>query len=398
MNSRIGVRILPPIALAVVFLFFPARLLRGAALSGLAVYALSFAYSLLAARSVTVKRADGTLRCRRNEAFAVSLRIENSSIFGFRGLLVADLTGPLRTEEAGRFLVSMPGRKRTTISYRAIAPERGEFRIGPASLRFSDPLGLFPREIVFPETSVLIVYPETRRIGTHMRSGVPQGALRVPDRAYEDITRFRSIRPYVQGDELRRINWKASARSRGLLTNEYLSALTAPLMIALNLDEGAYGLRNRYDRVERAIEGAASLVWQAAEEGQPVGFATNGTFRGNDAAPPVPPAPGNGIAIMDALARVAPRSGPKEKDSGGDKKIAEALNARESTDVVSLALSIQLPGRCRLAFVGPFPGEATARALFRARENGFSPEIYSIDPGEKSLAASYSRFFQLYQA
>lgn len=381
-DSRIGVQVLPPLAFAVIFLFFPPRALRGAALAGLAVYALSFVYSSLAVRSIAVKRADGTLRCRRNEAFAVSLRIENSSIFGFRTLLVADLTGPLRTEEAGRFLVSMPGRRRTTISYRALAPERGEFRVGPAALRLSDPLGLFPREIVFPETSVLIVYPETKRIGAHKRSGVPQGALRVPDRAYEDVSRFRSIRPYVRGDELRRINWKASARSRGLLTNEYLSALTAPLMIALNLGESAYGLRNRYDRVERAIEGAASLVWQAAAEGQPVGLATNGSFWGNTAAPPLPPAPGNGVAIMDALARVSLRS---KSEAQGDP------------DVVSIALSIQLPGRCRLAVVGPFPGEAAARSLFRARENGFSPEIYSIDPVEISNIASYSRFFQLYE-
>lgn len=375
-----GLRWIPPALLGLAFLILPGRAPRGAALAGIGVYALSYVYSALASRSLTVKRADAILRCFRNEPFAVTLRIENASRFPFAGVLVADLTGPLRAEGDGRILASFPGRSRASLSYSALAPERGEFRVGPAELRISDPLGLFPRSIVFPETSALIVYPETRRIGGSRPSGVPQGALRVADRAYEDVTRFRSIRPYLPGDELRRINWKASARSRSLVTNEYLSSLTSPLMIALDLDESGYARRSRYDDLERAVETAASLVRAASGQGQPVGFATNGRFWGGIAAPPMPPAPGNGTAIMDALARVGSFSGP------------------DGADAASIALSIQLPGRCRLAYVGPFPGQRSRSLLLRARERGFAVELRAVGRGEGPREPAAARFFQVFEA
>jgi uncharacterized protein (DUF58 family) len=384
-------RLLPPIALAIVFLFFPTRVLRASALAGLAVYALSFAYSALAARSIALRRAEPVLRCFRNEPFEVSLKLENASRFGFARLLVSDLTGPLSARDDGRFLLSLPGRARTTLAYGAVAPERGEFRLGPARLRLSDPLGLFPRDILFEETSALIVYPETRRTGGMPHSGLPQGDLRVADPAYEDPTRFRSIRPYLPGDEMRRINWKASARARKLLTNEYLCAMTEPLMIVLDIDEGSYPQRGRYERIETAIVGAASLVRRAAQLGQSVGFATNGLFWGDILAPPLPPGPGNELAIMDALARVRSRPRPDRAKAPPEREAA-----MEGTEgILSAALSVRLPGRCRLAYLGPFPGEETVGLLLRARRQGLSPEIHAVDPLSGERASAYARFFPL---
>jgi len=58
----------------------------------------------------------------------------------------------------------------------------------------------------------LIIYPEVLPLTRPLRSGLPAGTLPTRDQVYEDITRYRSLREYVRGDDARRINWKVSAR------------------------------------------------------------------------------------------------------------------------------------------------------------------------------------------
>jgi uncharacterized protein (DUF58 family) len=107
--------------------------------------------------------------------------------------------------------------------------------------------------------------------------GIPLGALISPNPLYEDLTRWRSLREYQSGDELRRINWKASARnsadpSATLLVNEYEAAISCPLVIFLNLDPAEYELRKRELYFERAIEAAAALCLMAARDRQELGL------------------------------------------------------------------------------------------------------------------------------
>ena len=84
--------------------------------------------------------------------------------------------------------------------------------------------------------------------------------IAVLNRLYEDVSRFRSLREYQPGDELRRINWKVSARLGKLHTTEYNPSLYFPILVLLNLCAPDYPLEGRYPHMERAIELAGSLV------------------------------------------------------------------------------------------------------------------------------------------
>ena len=90
--------------------------------------------------------------------------------------------------------------------------------------------------------------------------GLPAGSIRVDNPVYEDVTRYRSLREYLPGDSLRRVNWKASAKTGQLFVMDYLPLLHAPVLILLNLNSGDYPIRHRYHRIERAATLAASLV------------------------------------------------------------------------------------------------------------------------------------------
>jgi uncharacterized protein (DUF58 family) len=154
----------------------------------------------------------------------------------------------------------------------------------------------------------VIVYPAVFALTLEHRRGLPAGNLAVLNRLYEDVSRFRSLREYAPGDELRRINWKVSARLGRLHTTEYLPSLYFPVLVLLNLCSADYPLSMRHHLMERAIEVAASLVVYFAGLKQEVGLAAAGLMPGQQGFLSIPVRPGNshGVRILEALALVRP--------------------------------------------------------------------------------------------
>jgi hypothetical protein len=196
-------------------------------------------------------------------------------------LAATDSPGMLAVFRNNKRLCTLKGRSRLVIVWQVYCSDRGIFSLGPGNLRCGDPLGLFPFYAFSGERTRLVVYPAPGIIGIKTPNGIPLGALVSPNPLYEDLTRWRSLREYQRGDELRRINWKASARnSTGqadsaasvLLVNEYEAAVSCPLMVFLNLDPAEYALRQRELYFERAIEAAAALCLMASRDRQELGI------------------------------------------------------------------------------------------------------------------------------
>lgn len=118
-------------------------------------------------------------------------------------------------------LAPLRPRERSTAAYRLPTSARGVVRIGPMRARRRDVLGLASRTFLMPGGAELLVMPRhtpvrfnlggsSGRLGDHLRM-----------RAYgQSGSEFHSLREYVVGDDLRRISWKASARSTDLIVKE----------------------------------------------------------------------------------------------------------------------------------------------------------------------------------
>jgi hypothetical protein len=169
---------------------------------------------------------------------------------------------------------------------------------------------LFPFSLTAKETTKLYVYPFIRSISIKNKKGIPLGNLISTNPLFEDITRYRSLRPYQMGDEPRRINWKASARlcngaqqSGRLLVNEYEATASYPLMIFLNMDQDEYPRRNRKPLMERTIEAAAALCLKASRERQALGIIIYSSWhRGGITV--VTPAAFTLVLILECLASI----------------------------------------------------------------------------------------------
>jgi uncharacterized protein (DUF58 family) len=100
------------------------------------------------------------------------------------------------------------------------------------------------------------------------------GETVVKRRLVEDPTRLAGVREYRTGDPLRRIHWKATARTGRLHSRvfEYTTLIGANII----LDFGRDAWDENRERSELAVTAAASVAANIADRRQQVGLVSNG--------------------------------------------------------------------------------------------------------------------------
>ncbi len=144
-----------------------------------------------------------------------------------------------------------------TAAYRVPSSRRGILRTGPLRAERTDALGLCARTEVLAGSGEVLVVPEriplafpglssTGRLGEHLRmkSWGQTGS------------EFHSQREYVPGDDLRRINWKTTARIGELIVRETAVEGVQRCVVVLDTQASQYD----EDAFERAVIAAASVV------------------------------------------------------------------------------------------------------------------------------------------
>jgi uncharacterized protein (DUF58 family) len=167
-------------------------------------------------------------------------------------------------------------------AYRVPTSRRGLVRTGPLRALRRDVLGLTERTTTLAGTEEVLIVPHTLtlpfpsigssgRLGQHLRmkSWGQTG------------TEFHSLREYQRGDDIRRINWKASARATSLIVRE--TALEGIRRCTVVLDTTASEYTN--GSFEQAVIAAASITASSAHAGVNTRFATEEIdLRGPDVA------------------------------------------------------------------------------------------------------------------
>lgn len=354
-------RIFQVIFFLIIALFFPVYGLQWSVFTALLAFLLSFLYSRIVAHGFRVTRRDSVLRTYRFQPAEVELVAENRSPLPIHYISLTDSAGSLFTNDGEKLLLSFRPYEKKILTYSVQGYSRGEYRIGPIRLHYSDPLGLFPWYRQIASELRFIVYPNVVPIELLVKEGLPAGNIKIENPIYEDVTRYRSLREYVPGDETRRIHWKVSARAGKLHSMEFLPSLYFPALIVLNLSFEDYAVKHRFHATERAIEIAASLVFAVIERKQSLGFITSGVIEdeGHPAAL-IRSGHAHAVSILESLARVR--------------------MSRAGVDCTELLLSsgIRVPLGCRLIYIGPVPKQEQFSLLLSAR-NGNSPlELYVL--------------------
>jgi uncharacterized protein (DUF58 family) len=112
--------------------------------------------------------------------------------------------------------------KNFTILFKPV--ERGEYFFGNLHVFIQSPVSLFSRRIILEAGKVVKVYPAFSRLREYELMTFSQlksayGIKKI--RKVGHSTEFDQIKDYVEGDDVRTINWKATARCQQVMVNTF---------------------------------------------------------------------------------------------------------------------------------------------------------------------------------
>ncbi|SEI84084.1 Uncharacterized conserved protein, DUF58 family, contains vWF domain [Myroides marinus] len=119
---------------------------------------------------------------------------------------------------------TIPSKELKTISYNLRPTERGEYIFGKLNVYISSPLKLISRRLIFCDQANLATYPSFIQMKKYdlmafSKNKYTYGMKKI--RKIGNTTEFEQIKEYVLGDDIRNINWKATAKSSQLMVNQF---------------------------------------------------------------------------------------------------------------------------------------------------------------------------------
>jgi len=270
----------------------------------LALLAAAAAADLVTSRRriEAVRRVDSALSLGADNQVGLELRVWGGSV---ELELKDDL--PLHLALAGSWpKVRLREGQWQRTAYRVRPLRRGRHVLGPLHGRYRSTLGLWTRRVSWPLVESVRVYPNlltarqweiALRSGRHLE-GLKRARLRGTG------TEFESLREYQEGDDYRAINWAATARRGGLVTNLYQVDRSQPIMLLIDAGRLMQPQVKGLARLDHALNAALLLATIAAERGDRVGM----MLFGGEVRAFVPPRKGRGqvMALMEALYDVEP--------------------------------------------------------------------------------------------
>jgi uncharacterized protein (DUF58 family) len=221
-------------------------------------------------------RAISPARVPAGHTALVSIQLDNVSRLP-TGLLLAEDTVPYSIGSRPRFILDRiePGGARR-LSYPIQPDHRGKYAIGPLQVRVADAFGLAKVGSMAAPPSTLVVTPAVTALPHTSLAGswLGEGDARASTAAAageDDVV----PRAYRDGDELRRVHWRSTARYGELMVRREEQRWRNRAVLFLDTRLGGHGGRGPVSSFEYAVSAAASIGVHLAREEMDTEFVTD---------------------------------------------------------------------------------------------------------------------------
>ncbi len=206
-----------------------------------------------------IRRRLSDARIQPGQRVYVELEIENQSPTQTSYLLLEDRLPAALGRSARLVVASVPGRDRQRVRYSLTPRRRGRYTLGPLSVDLSDPFALTKLRVEFDEREDVVVAPEVESLtgGPDSPFGLTSG-LALAKHLFRTGDEFYTMRPYVEGDDLRRIHWPSVARSGELMIRQDESSRRSTAVVFVDTRDSAVG-QTHAPCFEKVVSCAASV-------------------------------------------------------------------------------------------------------------------------------------------
>ncbi len=259
-------------------------------------------------------------------------------------------------------VVSLRAGEEVALGYTIRPSLKGEYLLGPTRLRSLDPLALRAEDAVATSASRLVVAPameDLRRTQLGPRRTRPWFG-HVISREIGAGLEFWGIREYVTGDQVRRINWKASARLDRVFSNEYEGERSGDVVILLDARREAAVGSAADNAVEYGVRAALGVAEHVLASKNRVGL----------------------IVQRDVLDWVPPAFGRKQLYRILDHLVHVRAGGEWPYSFVSWLLSRYFPRDAFIVLISPLTDRTAPDAVANLVAQGYDVAVISPSPLE----------------
>jgi len=240
---------------------------------GVVYIALLVFYTVLDALLLPRQR---NIRVQRIAPNRISLNIPTRIVFEVQNLcrrrvevqLAEDAPATMDARPARCRAVLEPG-QRKTLEYRLVAHQRGRYELCDVYVRVLPAMGLLYRQFKTRLPAELRVFPNLMNLSKYellARRGLSfdQGLARL--KRIGQGSEFESLRPYVNGDEMSRVDWKATAKRGNLIVKNYEPEKQQSVLVAIDVGRATAGQFGGLSRVDYLVNATLMLAYVALRQ------------------------------------------------------------------------------------------------------------------------------------
>jgi uncharacterized protein (DUF58 family) len=162
-----------------------------------------------------------------------------------------------------------------TIRYQVFPTKRGNYTFRGADVFVNSPLHLWQKKWFVPCIDETKVFPNFEEIGhfallaTHHHLSM-MGIKKLKRRG--EGNEFHQLREYRQGDELQKIDWKATSRYRRLISKDYQDERDQQIIFVLDCGRRMRHTESGRSHLDQALNSILLLAYVASRQGDGVGL------------------------------------------------------------------------------------------------------------------------------
>lgn len=148
---------------------------------------------------------------------------------------------------------------------------RGSYNIGIKSVEIMDFLGIFKLSYSVPEPKYITVYPRIVPLDRfYLKTVFLSETNSVLNSWFKNSTTISDIKEYEYGDSLKKIHWKATAKTGKLMVKNFQNTSEACVSLFLDLRNNLYSFEQNTIIEDKVIESAVSVVHYCISNWMPV--------------------------------------------------------------------------------------------------------------------------------
>ena len=205
--------------------------LAKALLFGLLLITLIDIFLLFSVKNGVTAERSVPERLSNGDENKIQLSIKSNYNITTNNIILEELPFQLQLRDFRLFEQLKPQQEKD-VNYKVVPFVRGDYDFGNTNIYVSSPLQLATRKFILSKQKNVKCYPSFLKLNELNIKAISnnlhtQGSKKI--RRIGNSLEFEQIKEYVTGDDIRTLNWKATAKRNQLMVNQYVEEKSQPI-------------------------------------------------------------------------------------------------------------------------------------------------------------------------